>query len=177
MKATPLLALLLTLPVVHAEWKPAGNKIMTKWAKEVTPANAWDEYPRPLLQRENWTRLNGLWNYAITPKEAGEPGTWAGEILVPFAPESALSGVGKQLEPTQALWYERSFTAKKNEGKRTLIHFEAVDYDCTVWLNGKERVDYTDEGKEFTPEGFFALQVHSGKSCKVRWRNIRIKEL
>ena len=46
-----------------------------------------------------------------------------------------------------------------------------------IWLNGKERVDYTDEGKEFTPEGFFALQVHAGKSCKVRWRNIRIKEL
>jgi hypothetical protein len=46
-----------------------------------------------------------------------------------------------------------------------------------IWLNGEERVDYTDEGKDFTPEGFFALQVHSGKSCKVRWRNIRIKEL
>ena len=46
-----------------------------------------------------------------------------------------------------------------------------------IWLNGKERVDYTDEGKEFTPEGFFALQVHSGKSCKVRWRNLRIQDL
>jgi hypothetical protein len=46
-----------------------------------------------------------------------------------------------------------------------------------IWLNGEERVDYTDEGKEFTPEGFFALQVHAGKSCKVRWRNLRIKEL
>jgi len=46
-----------------------------------------------------------------------------------------------------------------------------------IWLNGKERVDYTDEGKDFTPEGFFALQVHAGKSCKVRWRNLRIKEL
>jgi hypothetical protein len=46
-----------------------------------------------------------------------------------------------------------------------------------IWLNGKERVDYTDEDKDFTPEGFFALQVHAGKSCHVRWRNIRIKEL
>jgi hypothetical protein len=46
-----------------------------------------------------------------------------------------------------------------------------------IWLNGEERVDYTDDAPEFTPEGFFALQVHSGKSCKVRWRNIRIKEL
>jgi len=46
-----------------------------------------------------------------------------------------------------------------------------------IWLNGEERVDFTDEGKEFTPEGFFALQVHSGKSCKVRWRNLRVKDL
>lgn len=46
-----------------------------------------------------------------------------------------------------------------------------------IWLNGEPRVDFTDEGKDFTPEGFFALQVHAGKSCKVRWRNIRIKEL
>lgn len=46
-----------------------------------------------------------------------------------------------------------------------------------IWLNGEVRVDYKDEGAEFTPEGFFALQVHSGKSCKVRWRNLQIKEL
>ncbi len=46
-----------------------------------------------------------------------------------------------------------------------------------IWLNGKERVDYKDDAPEFTPEGFFALQVHSGKSCKVRWKNLRIKEL
>lgn len=46
-----------------------------------------------------------------------------------------------------------------------------------IWLNGEVRVDYKDEAPEFTPEGFFALQVHSGKSCKIRWRNIMIKEL
>ncbi len=138
-----LLALLLTLPAVHAEWKPVEGRIMTKWAKEVTPANAWDEYPRPLLQREDWTNLNGLWNYAITPRDAAKPAAWAGEILVPFAPESALSGVGKLLQPDQALWYQRSFPANKNAGKRTLVHFEAVDYETTVWLNGKELGKHT----------------------------------
>ncbi|WP_052574090.1 glycoside hydrolase family 2 [Haloferula sp. BvORR071] len=158
MKTTPLLALLLALPTVHAEWKPAGNKIMTQWAKDVTPDNAWDEYPRPQLQRENWTRLNGLWNYAITPKEASEPGAFAGEILVPFSPESALSGVGKQLEPSQALWYERSFTTKKDEGKRTIIHFEAVDYDCTVWLNGKELGKHTGAHTPFSFDATAALE-------------------
>jgi beta-galactosidase len=138
MKPRILLALLLTSPAVHADWKPVEGRIMTKWAKELTPANAWDEYPRPLLQRENWTRLNGLWNYAITPKDAAKPAAWAGGILVPFAPESALSGVGKLLQPDQALWYQRNFPATRNAGKRTLIHFEAVDHEATVWLNGKE---------------------------------------
>jgi len=138
MKPTSLLALLLTLPAAHAEWKAVEGRIMTKWAKEVTPANAWDEYPRPQLQRENWTNLNGLWTYGLASKNADKPGDWAGEILVPFAPESALSGVGKLVEPDQTLWYKRSITAKKNAGKRVIIHFEAVDYESTVWVNGKE---------------------------------------
>lgn len=111
---------------------------MTEWAKELTPSNAWDEYPRPLLQRKSWTNLNGLWSYAITPKDAPSPSSWAGEILVPFALESALSGVGKQLAPDQSLWYHRTFSARKNPGKRMLLHFEAIDYETTVWLNGKE---------------------------------------
>ncbi|MEN9990532.1 MAG: hypothetical protein RLZZ224_234 [Verrucomicrobiota bacterium] len=46
-----------------------------------------------------------------------------------------------------------------------------------IWLNGEKRVDYHDESPQFTPEGFLALQVHNGKSCKVRWRNLLIKEL
>ncbi len=143
MKPNSFLALLLTLPSTHADWKPVEGRIMTKWAKEVTPANAWDEYPRPQLQRKDWTNLNGLWNYAIAPKDAAKPAAWDGQILVPFAPESALSGVGKLLQPDQSLWYQRTFTAKKNPGKRTLIHFEAVDYETTVWLNGKELGKHT----------------------------------
>ena len=104
MKPISLLALLFAVPAVHAEWKPVEGKIMTKWAKELTPANAWDEYPRPQLQRENWTNLNGLWSYGMAAKDADKPGEWAGEILVPFAPESALSGEGKLMQPDQSLW-------------------------------------------------------------------------
>ncbi|WP_226895695.1 glycoside hydrolase family 2 protein [Luteolibacter marinus] len=143
MKPQTLFALLMSLQAAHAEWKPVEGKIMTPWAKELTPQNAWDEYPRPQLQRDNWTNLNGLWNYAITPKDAAKPSDWAGEILVPFAPESALSGVGKLLEPDQSLWYQRTITASKSEGKRTILHFEAVDYDTTVWLNGQEIGQHT----------------------------------
>lgn len=138
MKPQSLLALLLSLQAANAEWKPVEGKIMTKWAKELTPQNAWEEYPRPQLQRENWTSLNGLWSYAMNGKDASVPTDWAGEILVPFAPESALSGVGKQLEPNQSLWYKRTLTAKKTAGKRIILHFEAVDYDCVVWVNGEE---------------------------------------
>lgn len=152
-----LIALLLALPA-HAEWKPVGDKIMTKWAKELTPQNAWDEYPRPLLQRENWTNLNGLWNYAIAPKDATKPATWDGEILVPFAPESALSGVGKLLQPDRSLWYQRTISAKKNAGKRTILHFEAVDYETTVWLNGKELGKHTGAHTPFSFDATEALK-------------------
>ena len=74
MKPISLLALLFAVPAVHAEWKPVEGKIMTKWAKELTPANAWDEYPRPQLQRENWTNLNGLWSYGMAATNADNPG-------------------------------------------------------------------------------------------------------
>ena len=158
MKPQSLIALLMTLQAAQAEWKPVEGHIMTPWAKELTPQNAWDEYPRPQLQRENWTNLNGLWSYAIGRKDAAKPPEWAGEILVPFAPESALSGVGKQLEPDQSLWYQRSISAKKTEGKRTILHFEAVDYECTVWLNGQEVGKHTGAHTPFSFDVTAALK-------------------
>jgi len=134
----PALALALAgIAPASAEWQPVEDKMLTPWAAKVSPDAPWSEYPRPQLQRKEWTNLNGLWNYAVTDKDARHPGPWAGEILVPFCPESALSGVGRQVEPNEALWYERSLPGPK-EGKRTLLHFEAVDYDTTVWVNGTE---------------------------------------
>lgn len=121
---------------LHAEWKPVAGGMMTEWGKELTPDNAWQEYPRPQMERKGWTNLNGIWSYAITEREAAKPEQWNGGILVPFAPESQLSGVGRMLEPTEALWYQRKFST---DGKgRTLLHFEAVDYESTIWVNGKE---------------------------------------
>src|SRR5688572_5993420 len=100
------LSLVATSPA--ADWKPAPSPLMTKWGKEVTPQNVWKEYPRPQLVRTNWHNLNGLWDYAITPKDAPKPEKWDGQILVPFAVESALSGVGKHVTPDQHLWYRRT---------------------------------------------------------------------
>ncbi|MCB1231235.1 MAG: beta galactosidase jelly roll domain-containing protein [Verrucomicrobiae bacterium] len=111
----------------------------TPWGEKVTAENAWREYPRPQMRRDQWTNLNGKWNYAVTSKETkNAPKQWDGEILVPFAIEAPLSGVEKRITPDEALWYRRSFTVEKNEGKRTLLNFEAVDYQSTVWVNGKQ---------------------------------------
>ncbi|MEY3897902.1 MAG: hypothetical protein RLZZ214_3423 [Verrucomicrobiota bacterium] len=118
-------------------WKPVPDKMMTAWGSELTPENAWREYPRPQFERSGWQNLNGLWDYAITAKDADKPAEWQGRILVPFAIESTLSGVGKLLTPEQALWYRRIISITPKPGHRTLLNFEAVDYQSTVWMNGR----------------------------------------
>jgi len=117
-------------------WKMQPVNIQTRWAKEVSPTNALKEYPRPQMVRNQWDNLNGLWDYAITPKGAGLPGKFDGKILVPYPLESALSGVKKVLQPDQLLWYRRSF--EKPTGEKVLLHFGAVDFQATVLINGKE---------------------------------------
>ncbi len=122
-----------------ADWKPAATPLMTRWGKEVTPENAWREYPRPQLERTDWQNLNGLWDYAITTKDAAKPTQWDGKILVPFCAESALSGVGKTVTPNQNLWYRTAVTVPADwAGKRVMLHFGAVDWDSTVYLNDRE---------------------------------------
>jgi len=121
-----------------AKWSPVAGKMATRWAAKVTPGNAWAEYPRPQFERKGWENLNGLWDYAITEKDGARPAAWQGRILVPYAIESTLSGVGKELQPEQALWYHRSFDIKPKAGSRVLLNFEAVDYQATVWVNGRQ---------------------------------------
>lgn len=92
--------------------------------------------------------LNGLWDYAIRPCGEAEPKTYDGEILVPFAVESSLSGVGVHLEDSQELWYTRQFEVPAGwKGKRVLLHFGAVDWRAHVWVNntsvGKHEGGYT----------------------------------
>jgi len=114
------------------------SELITEWGAKVTAENAWREYPRPRMTREHWTNLNGEWDYAVTTLKTGKPSGWAGKILVPFCIESKLSGVGRKLEPFEALWYRRTVTLAPKAGMRTLLHFEAVDYACAVTVNGKK---------------------------------------
>lgn len=116
---------------------PYKTALITKWGQDVTPENAWTEYPRPQMAREQWQNLNGVWDYAITPEsETAFPPEWSGTILVPFCLESRLGGVQRLLQPDEALWYRRSFEVSDVKDKRTLLNFEAVDYRCEVWVNG-----------------------------------------
>jgi hypothetical protein len=121
-----------------ASWAPVQNRIMTRWAADVRPDLVLPEYPRPQLVRDRWLNLNGLWDYAITAKDADRPDSWDGRILVPFAVESALSGVGKPVGSAKALWYRRTIDVPRTWRKdRVLLHFGAVDWDCELWVNGR----------------------------------------
>lgn len=136
----PLLFLMLLPGMGFSQqaWQPAPVKISSTWAKEVSPQNVLSAYPRPQLVRKDWLNLNGLWKYTILPLSSAErPAVFDGEILVPFAVESSLSGVGKTVGKDSVLWYERSFSVPAAFHKgRVLLHFGAVDWQCDVFVNG-----------------------------------------
>ncbi len=110
---------------------------------DVTSAQPKPEHPRPQLFRQNWINLNGTWGFEIDASDSGlERGLVTrelqGEILVPFAPESALSGV-EHVDFMEAVWYRHTVTVPQEwAGQRILLHFGAVDHDATVWVNGVE---------------------------------------
>lgn len=111
------------------------HQLYTKWGEELDPNHVLDEYPRPQLKRDDFTILNGYWNYCIT-EDSRRPDFYAGKILVPFSPESALSGVGRQLMPGEFLFYERPLIIEeKKKGKRCILHFGAVDQYCELYIN------------------------------------------
>lgn len=154
---TALVLSLMTAGTVSAQsWAPAGDRIRTAWAEEVTPENVHKEYPRPQMVRPDWKSLNGLWEYSITPKNAAVPEKFDGQILVPFAVESSLSGVGRMLTPEDALWYKTTFRVPSAwKGKRLMLNFEAVDWQADVIVNdiqvGRHTGGYTHFSFDITP--------------------------
>lgn len=159
-----------TLQPGKKQEKPA--QLWTKWGEEVkNECEALDyvplpEYPRPQMRREDYTVLNGWWEYRIASF------SW-GKILVPFSPESVLSGVSRQLQPDEELWYRRNVQISEDEYQmhrakkdRLLLQFCAVDQECRVYWNGhlvgSHRGGYlafTMEVTEFVRPGANELQV------------------
>ncbi|MCX6133764.1 MAG: hypothetical protein NTU47_08130 [Ignavibacteriales bacterium] len=133
----PLAILLLHIQSADAQWKiAAGAPLLTRWAKDVAPANPLPEYPRPQMVRENWLNLNGLWEFAVgkVGEDAPIDRELKEKILVPYPIESALSGVMKHAD---RVWYRRTVTLpKKWGGRNVVLHFGAVDWEATVFVNG-----------------------------------------
>jgi hypothetical protein len=152
-------------------WQPVAGRITTTWAAEVNPASPLPEYPRPQLVRDNWLNLNGLWEYALLPKAQADnlPTAFAGNILVPYAVESALSGVGKTVGKDSLLWYHRTVNvpAKLRKG-RLLLHFGAVDWETELYVNGRKagshRGGYDPFSFDITPH----LKAGAGQEIVLR---------
>ncbi|MGN7202783.1 glycoside hydrolase family 2 protein [Pedobacter sp. SAFR-022] len=141
-KGISLLLLVLSQFAVQAQeksWSLVRERIVTPWAAQVDVNAPLPEYPRPqLVRNNNWKNLNGLWNYTIVPKNQKATTKYEGKILVPFAVESALSGVGRRVGKDSVLWYQHNITVPTNmRGKKVLLHFGAVDWQTEVFVNGK----------------------------------------
>ena len=137
---------LASAPKKHTE--ETLNSLTTVWGEVLDPSNVLPEYPRPRMQRDNYVMLNGAWNYAIVPVDGGVdvetlarqaiPSRWDGQIVVPFSPEAPLSGVGRTVQPSELLWYKRKIELPKlADDQRFILHFEAVDWMCACFVNGK----------------------------------------
>lgn len=157
-----LAALLLAGSSIQAQWKPVGDRLKTKWASEINPQKVLPEYPRPQLERTDWINLNGEWDYAIKPRGQAEPSTFDGKILVPFAIESSLSGVMKEVGEKNELWYKREFTIPSSwKNKNIKLNFGAVDWRADVFVND---IMIGSHQGGFTPFSFDITSYLSGRN-------------
>lgn len=140
----------------------------TVWGKRLDADAILPEYPRPQMRRESYLCLNGRWRYAFSANDK-MPLKMEGDILVPFSPESVLSGVRRELYPGHCLWYRREFAVPEgfNEG-RVLLHFGAVDQKATVYLNGREMGGHTGGYTPFTLDVTAVLQSQNLLTIKVK---------
>lgn len=153
----------------YSQWFPAGDRIKTHWAENVSVNKVLPEYPRPIMERSEWMNLNGLWEYSIIDKGSHLPQSYDGNILVPFAIESSLSGVGKRVGDKKELVYHRSFKIdSKWKGKNVLLHFGAVDWKTDVWVNGIKVGSHKGGFTPFTFDITYALHTKGDNSIVVK---------
>lgn len=164
-----LLILLSFESIAFAQWKPVGDKIKTKWADAINPADVLPEYPRPIMERSSWKNLNGLWQYAITEIDKPAPTKFDGDILVPFAVESSLSGVGKKVGDNKVLWYQCYFDVSSNwKNQNVLLHFGAVDWKTDIWVNDIKVGEHTGGFTPFSFDVTAALNKKGNNKLVVR---------
>ncbi|MFL5561167.1 MAG: PA14 domain-containing protein [Gemmatimonadaceae bacterium] len=144
-------------------WHAARGPLMTRWAAQVSPDNALPDYPRPQLTRQRWQSLNGLWEFAELPATDSTTEPTAGRplgarILVPYAIESALSGV---MHHAERVLYRRTFQrpADMLAGERLVLHFGAVDWRATVYVNGQRIGTHSGGYDEFSYDITDALRT------------------
>jgi len=150
------------------EWKPATAPLMTRWAKDVSPENAHPEYPRPQMVRGDWLNLNGVWELAVLGPEAPVPSgkDFPLRILVPYPVESALSGV---MQRADRVWYRRTFQIPEAwKGQRVLLHFQAVDWETNVLVNGREIGTHRGGYDAFSMDVTDALKPGGEQELEVR---------
>lgn len=156
-------------PNLNAQWHPVEGKIQSVWAEQVSVNNVLPEYPRPIMERNDWENLNGLWEYSIIEKGSSMPDSYEGQILVPFAVESSLSGVCKRVGEKKELVYHRTFRIdSKWKAKRILLHFGAVDWKTDVWINDIKVGSHTGGFTPFTFDITDALNLKGDNSIVVK---------
>ncbi|MEV0845777.1 AbfB domain-containing protein [Streptomyces sp. NPDC049954] len=122
-----------------AAWTPKPAPMTTPWTNQVPVDKPLPEYPRPQLTRPDWANLNGIWDFAVTGRDAGQPAQFTDQIRVPFVAESALSGIQRKITQNDKLWYKRQFTVPAGwNGRHVVLNFGASDWQTTVWVNGQQ---------------------------------------
>lgn len=156
--------------------------LTTIWGDSLDPEKVLQEYPRPQLVRDSYYNLNGFWDYAFTSSVTQEasalPASYDGKILVPFSPEASLSGVGRQLQPEEYLWYHTLLPADAcclPKAHRLLLHFGAADYEAEVYLNGTHLCSH--KGGYLPFEADITDYILSGQECACNHLVVRITDV
>jgi len=133
-----LFALFASLPQ-YAQWEAKTAPLLTSWGEKLDTNNVLPEYPRPQMVRKHWINLNGTWDFTKTDSASEEPRHFDERILVPFCVESTLSGITRKVTSKDALWYRKNILLEKpTNGQRVLLHFGAVDWHTSLWINGQK---------------------------------------
>lgn len=143
-------------------WAAKSPPLATQWTAQVSPDNVLPEYPRPQMARDEWLNLNGVWEFAPADADAAPPfgQTLPERILVPFAVESALSGVQRHEE---RMWYRRTFSVPTEWlGQRVQLHFGAIDWQATVFLNRQQVASHEGGYTSFSAD--ISGPLHAGQN-------------